>query len=166
MNWTDPCIHATCRHGKPRSRWLHCWLLANLKWLVLLLFKVTKPEGALPNAFSIALFLKQICTWEENQRPTSLTGLDAKIINNRLVNLIQQHIEHITHAAGGAIAHGRSSGSTHRSIHGTQHIKWTNLSKYSNRGGESIRQGTMDSAWFKNKKLAKVGQECNKGHSR
>ena len=69
--------------------------------LIKLLQNITE-GGTLPNSFykvTITLIPKpdKDATKKENQRPMSLTNIDAKVLNKILANRIQQHIKRIIH---------------------------------------------------------------------
>ena len=70
--------------------------------ILLKLYQKIAEESEMPNSFyeaTITLIPKpdKDATKKENYRPKSLMNIDAKILNNSLVNKIKQHIENVIH---------------------------------------------------------------------
>ena len=91
---------------KSRTRWLHSEFYKTfreeLTHILLKLFQKTAEEGTLPNSFYKAIIIlipKPVkdTTKKENQRPITLTNIDAKILNKLFANQIQQYIKRIKH---------------------------------------------------------------------
>ena len=101
-HWNWSCDQKSPKKQKPRTRWLHRWILSNIwRWVNAYpsksLSKIAEEE-TLPNSLyeaTITLIPKpeKDNSKKENCRSMSLMTIGAKILTKILANRIQQHIE-------------------------------------------------------------------------